>query len=152
MYLLSVPSVFSRYFNKIKRTSYLGKWPALSLEILRPHHQKTGFCCMLEPLWGAILNQNICCGYSKEPSQWDGSFEHPKHMIKLMGKKHPRSLIIASYRLQITITTTCTCTFSILWLASVAKQAGLSITWSQTPKMSVLCYHGDGDKIGCTYI
>ena len=27
------------------------------------------------------------CGYSKEPSQWDGSFEHPKHMLKLMGKR-----------------------------------------------------------------
>ena len=24
-----------------------------------------------------FLYQNICCGYSKEPSQWDGSFEHP---------------------------------------------------------------------------
>ena len=24
---------------------------------------------------------------SKEPSQWDSSFEHPKHMLKLMGKK-----------------------------------------------------------------
>ena len=23
----------------------------------------------------------------KEPSQWDSSFEHPKHMFKLMGKK-----------------------------------------------------------------
>ena len=23
-----------------------------------------------------FLNRNICCGYSKEPSQWDGSFEH----------------------------------------------------------------------------
>ena len=34
MYLLSVPSVSSRYFNKIKRTSYLGKYPALSQEIL----------------------------------------------------------------------------------------------------------------------
>ena len=34
-----------------------------------------------------FLNQNICCGYSKEPSQWDGYFEHPKHMFKLMGKK-----------------------------------------------------------------
>ena len=37
-----------------------------------------------------ILNRNICsCGYSKEPSQrdgscWGGSFEHPKHMFKLM--------------------------------------------------------------------
>ena len=38
MYLLSVPSVFSRYFNKIKRTSYLGKMPALSQEILRLSH------------------------------------------------------------------------------------------------------------------
>ena len=34
MYLLSVPSVSSSYFNKIKRTSHLGKSPALSLEIL----------------------------------------------------------------------------------------------------------------------
>ena len=34
MYLLSVPSVSSHYFNKIKQTSYLGKLPALSLEIL----------------------------------------------------------------------------------------------------------------------
>ena len=31
--------------------------------------------------------QRICCGYSKEPSQLDGSFEHPKQMLKLMGKK-----------------------------------------------------------------
>ena len=28
-----------------------------------------------------------CCGYSKEPSQLDGSFEHPRHMFQLMGKK-----------------------------------------------------------------
>ena len=34
-----------------------------------------------------FLNQNICCRYSKEPSQWDSSFEHPKHMLKGMGKK-----------------------------------------------------------------
>ena len=27
-------------------------------------------------------------GYSKEPSQWDGSFEHPKHMSNLMGKNN----------------------------------------------------------------
>ena len=25
-----------------------------------------------------FLNENICYGYSKEPSQWDGSFQHPK--------------------------------------------------------------------------
>ena len=30
-----------------------------------------------------FLNQNICCGYSKEPSQWDGSFEHPEHMFSM---------------------------------------------------------------------
>ena len=34
-----------------------------------------------------FLNQNICYGYSKEPSQWDSSFKYPKHMLKLMGKK-----------------------------------------------------------------
>ena len=34
-----------------------------------------------------FLYQNICCGYSKEPSQWDCSFEHQKHMLQLMGKK-----------------------------------------------------------------
>ena len=34
-----------------------------------------------------FLNQNICFGYSKEPSQWDGSFEHPKQMFKLIDKK-----------------------------------------------------------------
>ena len=38
-------------------------------------------------LFPFFLNQNICCGYSKEPSQWDGSFEHPKHMFKLMGNE-----------------------------------------------------------------
>ena len=34
-----------------------------------------------------FLNQSIYCGYSKEPSQCDGSFEHQKHMLKVMGKK-----------------------------------------------------------------
>ena len=36
IYLLNVPSFSSRYFNKIKRTSRLGRLLALSLEILRP--------------------------------------------------------------------------------------------------------------------
>ena len=43
-------------------------------------------------LFSLFLIQNICCGYSKEPPQCDGSFEHPKHMLKLIGKK-----IIAIY-------------------------------------------------------
>ena len=34
-----------------------------------------------------ISQQNICCGHSKELSQLDGSFELPKHMLKLIGKK-----------------------------------------------------------------
>ena len=34
-----------------------------------------------------FLNQNICCWYSKEPSRWDGSFEHPKQMFRLIDKK-----------------------------------------------------------------
>ena len=34
-----------------------------------------------------FLNQNTCCGYSKEPYRCDGSFEHPKQMFKLMDKK-----------------------------------------------------------------
>ena len=38
-------------------------------------------------LFFLFLNQNICCGYSKEPSRWDGSFEHPKLMFKLIDKK-----------------------------------------------------------------
>ena len=36
IYLLNVPSFSSRYFNKIKRTSRLGRLLALSLEILLP--------------------------------------------------------------------------------------------------------------------
>ena len=34
IYLLNVPSFSSRYFNKIKLMSRLGRWHALSLEIL----------------------------------------------------------------------------------------------------------------------
>ena len=33
-----------------------------------------------------FFNQNICW-YTKEPSHWDGSFEHPKQMLKLMNKE-----------------------------------------------------------------
>ena len=28
-----------------------------------------------------FLNQNICCRYSKEPSQWDGSFEYQNKYV-----------------------------------------------------------------------
>ena len=45
----------------------------------RPSGNWTLFCL--------LLNQKIWYGYSKEPSQWDGSFEHQKHMFRLLGKK-----------------------------------------------------------------
>ena len=32
-----------------------------------------------------FLNQNICCGYSKEVSRWNGSFKHPKTYVKTDG-------------------------------------------------------------------
>ena len=38
-------------------------------------------------LFSLFLIQNICCGYSKELSQRDGSFEYTKHMFTIMGKK-----------------------------------------------------------------
>ena len=31
---------------------------------------------------------SICFGCSKEPSHWDGSFEHPQHMFWLRNKKN----------------------------------------------------------------
>ena len=54
-------------------------------------------------LFFLFLNQNICCGYRlKEPSQLDGSFEHPKRMFKLMGKEivailGPQTIYILTY-------------------------------------------------------
>ena len=35
-----------------------------------------------------FLKQNICCGYSKEPSQWDSSFEHQKQYDKTDGQEN----------------------------------------------------------------
>ena len=37
--------------------------------------------------WYSYFPTETCCGYSKEPSQWEGSFELSKHMLKLMAKK-----------------------------------------------------------------
>ena len=64
------------------------------------------YCCVRNQKYFVLfLDQNLCCGYSKEPSQWDGwdcSFEYPKHMFVLMGKKiftisHWDGLSIMSY-------------------------------------------------------
>ena len=40
-----------------------------------------------EKLIFLFFNHNICCGYTEEPSLYDSSFEHLKHMLKLKGKK-----------------------------------------------------------------
>ena len=57
--------------------------------------------------WYSYFSTKTFCGYSKESSEWDGSFEHPKHMAKLMGKKtfdyistRPRSAVgnVSGYR------------------------------------------------------
>ena len=50
--------------------------------ILRPPDKSA-----IEKLFPLFLIQNIYYGYSKEPSQGDGSLEHPKHMFKLIGKE-----------------------------------------------------------------
>ena len=34
-----------------------------------------------------FLSKGICYGCSKEPSQWDGSFEHPQYILRLIDKK-----------------------------------------------------------------
>ena len=44
-----------------------------------------------------FLNQNIGCGYSKEPSQWDGSYEQLKHMLKLMCKKNINNFTLRNF-------------------------------------------------------
>ena len=79
------------YWYLCKTICYFGDQ---AYPIIFPTTQKFGCCfllCLLSrPLTEnnfLLLNQNLCCGYSKEPSQWDGSFEHPKHMLKIMGKK-----------------------------------------------------------------
>ena len=41
----------------------------------------------LSPQEMVSLDQNRCCGCSKELSQLDGSFGNPKHMFRLLGKK-----------------------------------------------------------------
>ena len=50
IHLLYVPSFTTRYFNKIKQTSRLGRLLALSLEILtKENHLRTGVKTLLVP-------------------------------------------------------------------------------------------------------
>ena len=62
------------------------------LQLRHFRQSKTSTCTILTRVRNTkyfflFLNQNICCWYSKEPSKWDGSFEHPKHVLKIMGNK-----------------------------------------------------------------
>ena len=40
----------------------------------------------------------------KEPSHWDGSFEHPKHMFQLMDKKYQKLTIFFCHKTFIILT------------------------------------------------
>ena len=33
-----------------------------------------------------LLKQTLCCGYLKESSQWDDSFEYPQHRVRKSNK------------------------------------------------------------------
>ena len=66
------------WVHKLKSTFFI---ELQSLKPLENTKFTLGRSCKLLFLF---VNQSICCGYSKEPSQWDGSFEHPKHMFRRM--------------------------------------------------------------------
>ena len=65
---------------------YLSTDNKVAASMERVHNPLSGLTLRLrtQKLIFLFLNQNICCGYSKEPSQWDGFFKHPKHRFKLM--------------------------------------------------------------------
>ena len=65
----------SKNVHKCKQTSGDHLGPGLKLRV-----------CTRKIIF-LFLNQNVCCGYSKVQSQCDSSFEHPNHMLKIMGKK-----------------------------------------------------------------
>ena len=68
-------ATFLTCLNKLGKRHKMRSLPGLQIRV------------RIGKLFSLFLIQNICCGYSKEPSQGDGSFEHPQHMFKLMGKK-----------------------------------------------------------------
>ena len=75
LFMLLSP-IFWRFLSFKRSPLWYGKQYLRTL--VKSAYQKTNLL---------ISQPNICCGYSKEPSQWDSSFEHPKHMLKLIGKK-----------------------------------------------------------------
>ena len=73
---LCITSFFQNYFDENTQTI---------VNQTNRSREKDELCT--EKVFFLFLDQNICCGYSKEPSHWDGYFEHPKHIIKLISKK-----------------------------------------------------------------
>ena len=80
--VISFRWIYVASFSGVNITSFLWVYKELPNGFIRPLVK-----CVPKKVLFLFLDQNICCGYSKEPSQWDCSFEHQKHMIKLMGKK-----------------------------------------------------------------
>ena len=60
IYLLNVPSFSSRYFNKIKRTSRLGRLLALSLEDLISNYCFADIILYPVTIFSELFDVNLC--------------------------------------------------------------------------------------------
>ena len=122
-----------------------------------------------------FLNQNMCWGYSKEPSQWDDSFEHPKHMLKNMGKKiftilHRKVLFILLFVVMVLLFRICLIWVYIIWYRPICLtvQSGVAcgspfcekflcvlshgvtaLKWHD--QLTAISAHGDGDEVVVSY-
>ena len=90
IYLFNVPSFSSRHFNKIKRTSRLGRLLALSLEILIMSGQHTQDTCTLLQYTPIVykylvrLDNFRALNYRKVLSLWDSaSIKQPSSQCPL---------------------------------------------------------------------
>ena len=85
---IDISAAYKREWRKLKfsSTAYNNK-DLISVTKPRPDCPDPQIRVRKRKLFFLFFNQNTCCGYSKEPSRWDGSFEHPKQMLKLIGKK-----------------------------------------------------------------
>ena len=85
---IDISAAYKREWRKLKfsSTSYNNK-DLISVTKPRPDCPDPQIRVCNRKLFFLFFNQNICCLYSKEPSGWVGSFEHPKQMLKLIGKK-----------------------------------------------------------------
>ena len=81
-----------------------------------------------ENLISLLLNQNIYCGHSKEPSQWDGSFEHPKHMFKNWWVRKYLQFYADNFCLS-KVVLTCVCLYIFTSFEGIHLHQHLSILW-----------------------